>query len=957
MYHNKLITIGNTHTFPHELARLKSVWIPENNEHTFLECFKHFLTIRGIMNDFDWNELPKNLELFEEGRTTKRLQTHFKLNVEIYHIKPQEKYNSITIFYNYPLHEDFLTIRLFTHCNYWGLLLPNKRGEYVFINHFGCKTCARWIHAKNATSFCTRHYESCRQCKCGKAYKKGDSHPSTCNKLSRKKYKPNTDIQDCKLYSKEKDETYLTNNHFADFECIHENGFEVDSTGLYDSNTGKVVIESGRNCLEHFFNYLKTIEGTLWFFNGGKFDTFFIVKYCIQNGYDVVKEETLIKGNWVQVLTLSTIVMKNGKKKKSKLKIKDLARFLQGSLDSNCRAFKIPEEYYKREYDHEKVKTWDDFEKHKEERLEYLKYDVLALKEVYTAYGKAIWDDFNLNLCDFISSSQLSYAASTLYIAPGKMKKILIKDEAAFREAYYGGRIVTTYQQHLCEMYDLITTMPDQFITKEIYDSILDDLKQYDANSLYPSQMFSQKFPCGNYYHVPSIIPEREQSFITDIMEESKDPKLELWAARLIRVSMTPPSDIYIPFLMSRDLKNMNQQTLEPIVCKWYSGVEVLEAIRVGYKLTNIHEFYVFQSFEPLFQEFVRKVYTRRLEARAEANKMGMKDGGPIDVTMKGILNQNTGKHAQRIFHDRDKLIIGKGVKESVIDSECKFIWNNSGDKIHAIIKTEHQDYETTPFAMHITLWCLSYSRIFMSKFTDSFNGYRNPRYVPRYGDTDSLFLLRESVELIPESFFGDDLCQLKDEMPSCKIIGLIVLAPKTYMKLILLKNASGYKLMTQLKCKGISHARDMYAYHGDYSVSREKYEHGLAILQFLESRKSVEEHYPKPVQLKERLFISKFKSGEIQVTSRITWQQALANSRDECLITGISGTMVRCLGNVDCFEKMGIYLDYTQRCLSVENWWKKGKRITETNIETITKPLGFEEPPKDGIDFLLENM
>jgi len=401
----------------------------------------------------------------------------------------------------------------------------------------------------------------------------------------------------------------------------------------------------------------------------------------------------------------------------------------------------------------------------------------------------------------------------------------------------------------------------------------------------------------------------------------------------------------------------MNQQTLEPIVCKWYSGVEVLEAIRVGYKLTNIHEFYVFASYEPLFQEFVRKVYTRRLEARAEATKMGMKDGGPIDVTMKGILNQNTGKHAQRIFYVRDELIIGKLVKSTVINSDCKFIWSNTGEKIHAIIKTEHQDYETTPFAMHITLWCLSYSRIFMSKFTQAFNGYRNPRYVPRYGDTDSLFLLKESVDLIDKSFFGDDLCQLKDELPWCKIIGLIVLAPKTYMKLLVVPSGNGYKLMNQLKCKGISHARDMYSFYDDYNVSPEKKERALDILHFLESRNSSEEHYPKPVQLKERLFVAKFKTGEIQVTSRITWQQALANSRDECLITGISGTMVRCLGNVDCFEKMGIYLDYTQRCLSVENWWKKGKRVTDDSIETITKPLGFEDPPKDGIDFLLDNM
>lgn len=949
---NKLILIDSCSKLPFELSKLKSLWIPKSVKESFIECFDQFLVIQHNFREFNWSNLSKPYYIFEEGTTIKYLQNFYPYSVEIYHLYKHEKFTSIDIFYKYPVNNSQATMKLFFCNGLFCLINDKKQQKFDFIERYQCNTCFRWFTFKHAAQFCDKHFQTCRQCRCGKPYKTGDAHPILCSQVPKKRgyYK---DENVCQTYNREKERDYENNNHFADFECIHENGFEVDCTGIYNSNTKEVKLEWGKDSLKNFFNYITTLEGTLWFFNGGKFDNFFIFKYCVQNNIPISNANSVITKNWIQVLALKTKVLRDGKIKDSILVIKDLARFLQGSLLSNCEAFRIPPELYKIDFDHEKVTTWEESLQHKEERLNYLKFDVLALREVYMAYAKIIWDDFNLSISRFISSSQLSYAVSTLFMPKGKMKKIELKHELPFREAYYGGRIITTYQLHLSKIYEEIIKLRPEEITDQHYESITDDLKQYDANSLYPSQLYARKFPCGDYKHI-LVHSLREQQFIDLIIEESKDETKEYWISKLLCVTMKPPTDIYIPFLMTRDLKGLNQQTLEPIEEKWYSGVEVLEAIRLGYKLIRLHEYFEFEFFEPLFKEFVSIVYKRRLEARDLVDENGKKIGRPIDCTMKGIANQNTGKHAQRNFNTATRVIIGDEIYKSNIDSNCKFIGSADGNKIYAVLKEETQLNNYTPFSLPITLWCLSYSREFMSKFTSSFDGYRNKRHTPRYGDTDSVFIPYECVKFIDPKFFGDELGQFKDEMPNVKIIGLIVLAPKTYMKLILIKKDGEYKLMNQLKCKGITHTGSMYDYHADYSVNENEREYALKILHFLKNRKSKEEHYPDKVKLKKSFYITIWKNEKIEVTSKIEWRQALGCSISECSIISIVGTMERYLGNVICFEKIGIYLDYTQRSLTVENWWTKGKRIVK-GLDEITQPIGFEEPEKDAMDYLID--
>lgn len=65
----------------------------------------------------------------------------------------------------------------------------------------------------------------------------------------------------------------------------------------------------------------------------------------------------MIRGSCIYVLGLLT--------KKGNVIIKDLTKFLSGSLAYNCKAFGVPIEDAKTTFDHEKCQTWEEVEEHK----------------------------------------------------------------------------------------------------------------------------------------------------------------------------------------------------------------------------------------------------------------------------------------------------------------------------------------------------------------------------------------------------------------------------------------------------------------------------------------------------------------------------------------------------------------------------------------------------------------
>ncbi len=950
-----------------------------------------------------------------------------------------------------------------------------KEKKKDFLGRFRCGTCFRWKKAKDIADFKKKHYSKCNICGCKRAYKTGDVHPITCPSQECWREKKKRTDGEIKLETRLKNEKipYMDHQHFADFECFPQrqaNGkFIVYAGGLIVAGENEVKIDIGEDSLEKFMERIFNLEGILWFFNGSKFDVFFIMEYLIQNKIQFNEEETVICAKQVLVLTLNT--------NKGKLMIKDLAKFFVGSLAYNCKSFGVSSSESKGEFDHDKIRSFTDVERHKEEIIDYLKLDVIALRSIYQKSAKDIADDHKLLMCKYVSLPQLSFAISSTYIRENFGEEILYRSCIAngeleeVKSAYFGGRVPVIHPIYCVDHFDEIAKtytgwfkdngewIPyDEWYLEELANYNKEygkTLNFYDIVSLYPSQMIAHKFPCGKVqkfhvtceefsqdliwelnqeaihsedgewvlegdtnYYVQSL--RREKNDVTnEIMEEKKivatckdeasaklwinthkddyneqyklnilNPILNLvwktkktlkWTYRIFQVDLQCPKNLYIPFIMARNEKGRNIQNLTNKEKQWITGAEIIEAIILGYKVTKVYAFLEWDKQEYLFKDFIKNAYTKK--AYAEKNTAAYENN-------KLVMNSNSGKHGQKNVEEKIHLFIGEGItmpKIATCQGQC-IMSDETGELLAIYGKTKVQsDY--SPYSVHLSVFILAYARVHMSRCTRAIDGYSNPKNTPIEGDTDSLVIpscaIRGMNPITARILIGNNLGQLKDEMPYDILIYQLNVAPKTKFKIYItyimpdgprdwgpfVRDYEITKLPVlrgYFKSKGIKHTRDSYDPFLDYRIDANNTFEAIAkrneviqISEFLEKRKDTKIHCEK-VKFNEPYFIRKFIGGdsigldkvssferEIRVTDRLTHVDlhgALMGWFDiECLFGG----MVRNLKDAPTLEETGIFPDYIRRSISKQSWWENGKnRIidTETFPFGISKPIGFED-------------
>ena len=70
----------------------------------------------------------------------------------------------------------------------------------------------------------------------------------------------------------------------------------------------------------------------------------------------------------------------------------DLYNFTQSSLKDTCKNYGLAPNNSKKDFDHEKINNWNDVYEHKEEISEYLKMDVISMKELYIKFNDMIYE-------------------------------------------------------------------------------------------------------------------------------------------------------------------------------------------------------------------------------------------------------------------------------------------------------------------------------------------------------------------------------------------------------------------------------------------------------------------------------------------------------------------------------------------------------------------------------------
>lgn len=974
-----------------DLERLSCIWIPDHEDktkHPFISCLKKASKKHKVddskVNWNEWHSKPA-LHVHEGGKDVRALGQLLGVNIRIYKLKVYEKYSRMVLEEQFAVLNKITLHFFYSGMNWCWLKRTKNSGRIKGLERMYCHTCFRWLHCELNSDgipqkkwFNKHHVKDCIMCGCGRAYKRGDPHGVNCIKVSKKRKVLPKQALACRKHEHAKEKTYLNHIHHSDFECIPSRDgtfFEVDSVGFWDDSPDKkqYLEWCGKEVLNDWIDYIiENVQGQIWFFYGSKFDTFFIMEQCIRRGIEPDPEKTMVRGNMVYSLGLVG--------KKGLIVIKDLTKFLFGSLKWNCSAFGIPTESSKTDFDHEKVKTWEDVETHKEERLAYLKLDVISQRAVFLKFADAVWESDKVNVSDFISIAQMANAIASLYIPPDRLFKVPVEDEPAFREAYYGGRLVMTRPYwESSDMIHIWLCESDEELSK-MYADIIDFLCYYDANSLYPTQMKNRPIACGKPYHIKDMNAFDSKVAINYIIKESKiegeNPKA-LWAKRLIKVDMDCPNDIYIAFLMRRDALGNNVQTLEPIRGRWYAGPEILEAIRIGYKLLRVYEFYHFPLYEKLFEKFVTEAYALRKKY----------PGTAIDLSNKYKINSASGKGGQKgllfttLIHIGEKQILEAKSKKS--NQTERVIYCEKTRKILAAVCKEEQILESTPHSLATTVWILAESRVYMSSFLRKIGGYRNLNACPYYGDTDSLFLHHSIIQQLmadpnTASLFGKELGQFKNEIPNGKIVGMIVLAPKTKIQLVVMQKwkrdgnrgphplshkegrkvkdpkptllEGQYELMCQMTCKGIPHYSKPYRYDQDYTVPNEEITRIRHVFEYIQERAQIpskEKMYAKHVKLKDRYYVvetfaTPTQEKQVSVKACITWQDALAVQEKKASINCVFGSMQRNLVTHSDLEKNGIALDYQKRNVADQSWWDKGRRQMVKN-DLMTYPIGYK--------------
>lgn len=936
----------NTHGFHSSLIRSKRYfWTsdPKSPYHSlfqciFLNCFGNLDILKTKYNQdlikiFGKDDLsPEYCFSFEE---LNNIAKYYNIQIDLFYEKSIRGGRKIDLRFRTCFEfEDkvaFLVAR--DKPNYYIIMWP---GANLKLNHLTdkrfCFNHGCWL---NILTKWSNHTKDCLKCPCGKQYTRGDTHPLNCQKehYDPKRRTPKNEIR---RYKKEENGYSISNCWFADFETLIDKDlkYKVYATAIVDhANDEDFVLQyRGENALDDLMNYIiQKCDGVVWFFNGSRFDNFFIMEWLIRFRIPINKKETIICGNELLSITFKT--------RQGWITLKDLARFLPFSLDVNCQAFGISKDKSKGDFDHNSVNNWEDVETQRELIDHYIAQDVISLKAVYSIFSKTIFELYELYVGKFMTSSQLAYAAFTSTLSYRyKIYKTTIEDEPIMRAAYKGGRVIcgrpiwksAQYQ----EMEDTCTPIPyfdekmqcwsikeqGHCVSRLFYNSISDYLVYIDVNSLYPAAQVDRIYPIGKHTKIEFPNANEFHDKICAQLNERNPYFKHITYTSLFQVDVECPKDLTIAFLMTKNEKGEVEQNLYDKECVWFTGPELWEASKLGYKIKRIYNQIKWSKGVEIFNTFVKKTYAEK--------KKAMKDT-PIYTCAKNLLNGLTGKFGQHlvwsyifIFYPDEEIDVSVREVTQIRDED---------DFLMAWYAVSEYTHEYCPFPIELSAFILGWARIYMSKLLRKMKITKCKKYCPIYGDTDSLILHQEAFANLKDKYKGDkELGQLKKEVKG-KIMSCIVLSPKTYNIIYICEKTLEIKAIT--KCKGIPHYKEPYDAFEMYLCSEKEIETALNEVNFLKKRRETPGNSSKifsktPFELKKQAYIFRDIDQEVKYTcSKIPPLLIPQVLNRELSLECVFGCMVRKFEPGD-IKDIFVARDSKSRMYNKTDWWAQGYRL-----------------------------
>lgn len=493
-----------------------------------------------------------------------------------------------------------------------------------------------------------------------------------------------------------------------DFETIRWT--EPYACGMYDGKN--CIIYEGKNCPKNFLAEFLTRKYrgyVAYAHNGGKFDFNFILEeLCKKEYWSKYVIEPMRSGSRIIEIKISTT--NPAGEKDHTWTLRDSYALMAFSLKKLTESFGV--QSMKGEFDHEKI-NWNNWQKLKPEWSRYLINDCKGLYEVIKKFEEFSIKKFGTSLRRPVTIAQMAMEIFRKNYLENPIPNYESREEE-IRKAYYGGRV-------------------------EIFKRTGKNLKYYDVNSEYPSQMYDQYMPVGT--------PIKSYTMTVEDFGVAK-------------CEVTAPEGIKYPLLPYRTEKG---KLLFPkgSFKGWYCTPELKKAAELGYKI-KIEYGYKFNK-ERIFKKYIKECYELKKKS---------KKGSVEYIIAKLLMNSLYGKFGQRrekeqlVFFPKDII----GLTPIDFFGEIPIYTRTIQSKANHILPA-------------IAAFVTSYGRL---KIYEQIQKVEEQGKEVYYIDTDSIVTDAELET-------GKELGQLSEEIP--EVQEAIFLLPKMY--------AIRTKEHDYIKCKG----------------------------------------------------------------------------------------------------------------------------------------------------------
>lgn len=836
------------------------------------------------------------------------------------------------------------------------------------------------------------HFDKCKKCPdCYKHYQDDGIHYASCKGKPYSKNRNSAPAQTLKLKKAKAEEWQnFKNIWFCDFESFcNKDGIHIPYLICLKEINKPESMKSfyGKTCLKEFADYImkgNKVSGYLFCHNGSGYDFNLILLALLKHGY--------IPDTGMTILTRGTkILTADIKKKPSTLNLRDSYLYLPSSLNRLCKDFKVDTDKAKTSFDHNLIKSFKDFGKHMTQCIAYCKRDVEALEEIYKKFAAGLWQVAPVNLP---ASMSLAAHAMEMWkhmegsVVVGQIPIPNYNDYLLLREMYHGGRTLCTTKAYNSFMYEQTIAEdeegnslffnPDNALSEDSFEAIQyvmdnlppgakEELKLVDVVSLYPSCMKKFLFPAGKFCGTRDIVEEDQEKVALHMMQVITggkwsliDPVENIRAINdgygvlkgsmfrsCYKVDIDCPQDIYVAFIMRKE-GGSPIQNLKNLRDFWITGVELLEAMRIGYTLKKVKAVMSWELSLPIFKNYIDTLFKIKEEHKKDKTSV-------MYIVAKLLMNALSGKFGQKIVSKVVTLLpqlpddpdaIFKNL-ENLASQVIEFCADkdSNGETVGYMFTGEKKKRDLeTKLPTQISVFILAYARRVMSKMLRKVNGYKDENHTLLYTDTDSMVIRKSTFKLLEEmGFIGHNLGQLEDEFPNDRIIAGRFLAPKTYCLSILREveveeAAPRCAIAYKVRCKGIPHRGDIF-FARDYNIDDAS---------LLVTTQKIDESLSGPVEdLGKRFYVLKNK-----LTDETEMVHPFINIKMCDLILKETHYLHVHFGSIiksrEQAQKFHLKTLWVSRSVGFTSWWgaEKCPRIATQDPFAITKCKGEEVPP-----------